>query len=552
MRLISLEVTNYRAIRHGALHFTDTTILIGENKSGRSSLMEALTKILGETDPYYPEFQPYHYHRIGEDDSYAGAIVIKIRFSEKMLGQWDGNAFAPLHGLISQSTEKKRTLVLGLRSDPKAEREPSQFELVEPIKEVSTRDRNLISWLRKTNQVTHLRPGMLTGYGLKLDLPIIEMTYPNALLRSLAEEIQRTSWEVLTHSSMNINRSIERGFAAVQQLFEILENREGRKESSTTTLKVREIVQMINWEEIGSISLLIKKFNGIAEKLGILLLINAFIRSDPGESRAKTNPILIIEDPEAHLHPMAVASLAMLMGKIRWQMIAITYSGKLLGSFPLRTIRRIVRRLGVITEYKAHENNFNTEELRRLGFHLRSNHSMAPFARLWMLVEGESEFWIIPQLARIMGYNFDLEGIVTMNFTHSGLRPLIKYAKQLGIKWHVLVDGDTAGERYQQEVMKFTSVEDTDNHLTFLEEQDIENYFWSNGFEELYRRMARMQGPEDSTTDREQTLRRAIRNHSKPFLALCVVESIVGKDSKAIPKQLADMIVKCIEQARAP
>jgi putative ATP-dependent endonuclease of OLD family len=67
------------------------------------------------------------------------------------------------------------------------------------------------------------------------------------------------------------------------------------------------------------------------------------------------------------------------------------------------------------------------------------------FARCWLLVEGErkpgsSTNW------RGVGHHFDAEGIKVIEFAQSGLKPLIKFARRMGIEWHVLVDGDEAGK----------------------------------------------------------------------------------------------------------
>jgi putative ATP-dependent endonuclease of OLD family len=36
--------------------------------------------------------------------------------------------------------------------------------------------------------------------------------------------------------------------------------------------------------------------------------------------------------------------------------------------------------------------------------------------------------------------------VKVIEFAQSGLKPLIKFARRMGIQWHVLVDGDEAGK----------------------------------------------------------------------------------------------------------
>ncbi|MFW6459349.1 ATP-dependent nuclease [Klebsiella pneumoniae] len=88
----------------------------------------------------------------------------------------------------------------------------------------------------------------------------------------------------------------------------------------------------------------------------------------------------------------------------------------------------------------------NAEESRRIAFHIRFNRASSLFARCWLLVEGETETWVINELARQCGHHFDAEGVKVIEFAQSGLKPLIKFARRMGIQWHVLVDGDEAGK----------------------------------------------------------------------------------------------------------
>ncbi|MEJ1267689.1 TOPRIM nucleotidyl transferase/hydrolase domain-containing protein [Pantoea ananatis] len=88
----------------------------------------------------------------------------------------------------------------------------------------------------------------------------------------------------------------------------------------------------------------------------------------------------------------------------------------------------------------------SAEESRRIGFHIEVNRPSALFARCWLLVEGETEVWIINEMARQCGFHFAAEGIKVIEFAQSGLKPLLKFARRMGIARHVLTDGDMAGK----------------------------------------------------------------------------------------------------------
>ena len=64
MLLRSVRIENFRALRSANICFDPTTVLIGENDCGRSSVMEAVAIALGwnSADGEF-RFQPFHVHR---------------------------------------------------------------------------------------------------------------------------------------------------------------------------------------------------------------------------------------------------------------------------------------------------------------------------------------------------------------------------------------------------------------------------------------------------------------------------------------------------------
>ena len=74
--------------------------------------------------------------------------------------------------------------------------------------------------------------------------------------------------------------------------------------------------------------------------------------------------------------------------------------------------------------------------MRKITYHVRLKRDDALFARAWLLVEGETEVWLLPELARMMGCDFASEGIRCVEFAQSGVEPLVKLANDLGIEWH--------------------------------------------------------------------------------------------------------------------
>ena len=100
---------------------------------------------------------------------------------------------------------------------------------------------------------------------------------------------------------------------------------------------------------------------------------------------------------------MTLASVWGLVDQIKSQKIISTQSGNLLATAPLHGIRRITRHAGEIRQWQVRKGILDAEELRKLSYHVRVRRDEAVFARCWLLVEGETEFWVLPELARTVG-----------------------------------------------------------------------------------------------------------------------------------------------------
>ena len=98
MFLSELNVENFRGIRRGHLSFGETTVLNGENDCGKSSLLDALARVLDATDAEPPKFEPQYFYRTAGPDGEApaGPIHIELMFRERHAGEWDTPELAAL------------------------------------------------------------------------------------------------------------------------------------------------------------------------------------------------------------------------------------------------------------------------------------------------------------------------------------------------------------------------------------------------------------------------------------------------------------------------
>jgi len=552
MFLCGLKIENYRAIRKATISFDDGTALIGENDCGVSSVLDALELALGHEHESLI-LPPHMFHHVSGADAPNGPIRVQLRFRENQPGEWEADTYAPFSTVLAGPGDRTRELWYEIRIDPvPGGASKPDARLRSPGNKAKSSDPDLINLLCQLNPVVRVSAGMLTGHGHPSSEKYVERSRVQSFAPEVAILVERINKAVdsrLSGKSLDLKAELEDGLLAAYDLIEMDTLKLGKRESGLS----QTVGEIVGWSPSGTKllgSTQLQSPNSAPERLGILLLIGSLLRTRPAGIIPGADPLWIIEEPEAHLHPITLTSVALFVRLIQRQKIITTYSGDLLSLIPLRQVRRLVRYEGVLTEKRVRRNALSRSELRRFHYHLRSRFGVASFARLWLLVEGESEHWLVPQIARLMGYEFNLEGIACVEFAQCGLDPLIKVARELGIEWHVLTDGDTAGENYGNTTRGYMEDDSENDRLTVLKETDIERCFWQFGYDEVYKKYSQLKGQQLGELSPAKIIQTAVRKKSKPFLALSIVEAIAKEGSAGIPQVLQDMVHTCVELSR--
>ena len=203
-----------------------------------------------------------------------------------------------------------------------------------------------------------------------------------------------------------------------------------------------------------------------------------------------SRPILILEDIESRFHPTLLLNLWAILQLLPIQKIVTTNSAQLLSAVPMSKLRRLCKQYYDVRCYSMRDRAFSEDDARKIAFHIRMKSPSTLFARCWILVEGETEVWVLNEIANALDFNLSCSGVAIVEFAQCGLNPLIKLAKQLGIAYHVLTDGDDAGRHYAQIVCDFVGNHNLPEHLSVMPHVDIEHYLYSAGFADVYQKAA--------------------------------------------------------------
>ena len=477
MFIEQIDITGFRGISQLSLKFNaSSSVLIGENRWGRSSLISALT-LLSLNNKFYQFVDSDFYH--DQNHVYGDHISIKITYCESSLNELDKQAY---HSLIPVSfnseQDKLRRITYHISADKQGDNIISEHVLVDANGEPFNVENHklLIAHLIELNPIMALKNTINSD-----DLPITNQPLSQYFVEQLSNQLK-------THSSQLSQNELQRGLQAARALLEYYfvdqQHRYHYKQVAKKTSPRSE-----DWDSLERINNILDDLDDDYLRATLLGVFGSLINAKGNTALSQSSvPILILEEPESQIHPIILSVGFRLLKHLPTQKIITSNSSDLVSLFPLDTIYRLIRLPDKIIAKYITPRSFGTDDSRRILFHIFYRRASAIFARCWLLVEGETEVWLLRELAEQSGYHLSSEGVQLIEFAQCGLKPLIKYANRMGIHWYVITDGDMAGKKYADTVKSLCPEgKNPNDYLTVLPARDIENFLFKHGFSDVYK-----------------------------------------------------------------
>lgn len=548
MILERVEIVGFRGINRLSLMLEQNNVLIGENAWGKSSLLDALTLLLS------PELDLYHFVREdfwfppGDIKGREHHLHIILTFRETQPGRHRVRRYRALEACWSLCEDDFHRIfyrlegecgadgsVMTLRSFLNSDGQPL------PVENINDQVRHLVRLmpvlrLRDARFMRRIRNGTVPN------VPDVEVT---------ARQLDCLARELATRPQNLTDGQIRQGLSAMVQLLEHYFSEQGAGQARHRLMRRRSQNEQRSWRYLDIINRMIDKPGSRSHRVILLGLFSTLLQAK-GTLRLHKDarPLLLVEDPETRLHPIMLSVAWQLLNLLPLQRIATTNSGELLSLTPVEHVVRLVRESSRVAAWRLGPGGLSAEDGRRIAFHIRFNRASSLFARCWLLVEGETETWVINELARQCGHHFDAEGIKVIEFAQSGLKPLVKFARRMGIEWHVLVDGDEAGKKYAATVRSLLNNdrEEEREHLTALPALDMEHFMYRQGFADVFHRVAQL--PPNVPMNTRKIITKAIHRSSKPDLAIEVAMEAGRRGIDAVPPLFRKMFSRVVWLAR--
>lgn len=588
MHLRLIEIENFRGIKKLALKLDVVTAIFGEGSFGKTSLLEALQMCLtsGSGNGDFPVFQIEDFHVPPGDEPAATRLSITMKFREGVPHQWSNEHHTDLQSVMSDWRDGRREVALQVVATRK------QDGLIET-------DCKFIDAMERPIYIENISPVLraLRELNPVLILRSPYMSHPAALPDSVQDSDASSSDESVEPSSPLLpaeqyvlslykkalsqpDRLTRKELAdSIEALSGIGDSYAGVTEGRSDRYKhlVKEIAETATRYAPGvNLKMRLARLTDSHQVVALLALIGTLLEvRGTLKFNDAADPIFAIENLEANLHPIVLASIWDLIAQIPVQKLIITNSDDLLACVPIRSLRRVVRHAKGSTVYDVQTNSLSTDDIRRIGYHLRLNRSDAILARCWLLVEGESEFWLMPGFAHILGYDFRSEGVRLVEFAQCGIEPLIRLAKDLGIEWLMVADGDNSGQAYATMARNMTYQREYGMRIHCMQELDIEHHLCKTGFLDVYQEAAghghgggydqRGRGHEFSHErgqDRGKNRRRqddsihgivkdAVKRRSKPNMIMKVIEEGQNRGVQCVSPFLRNVVESAVKLARS-
>ena len=564
IRLTRVRIQNFRCIRDLTLDLHETTVLIGENNSGKTAVLKAIE--LGLSRPRGPGNRVFDEYDYRLPDAKAAPetsdlIEIDFRFEEREDRRWPPGIAQRLNRskIVAVDDAGLRRITLRVTSSFSGADEPGYavFEFLDADGVV------MGGGPASPNQTNALREAFPVESVAALRSVATEFSSRGSYWRSFLSvgSLSETDRARFEEGSEALNQALIDAHGPLSAVRDHLE-RAGevidfgdRSAVSVDALPTRAFSALsraeVSMASRSGAKIPLRRQGEGTQSLAVLLLFDAHLGSRMDKAGRLAQPLTLIEEPEAHLHPGAVRTLRDQVKRLPGQKILSTHSGDFLATVPATDVRRLAHRGGRVQAGRIEPGSLSGKE-RQFDNHVRRSHGRLLFSRCWLIVEGETEVVLLEGIAEALGMQLERVGVQCVECGPPDPEVLCGAAKQLGIRWFAVFDDDAAGRKYSRKVQKYLDGVNPSDRVV-LPYESPELFLCEHGFGHLYEKRMSHQKPVPTssrgTPDYWREVLTSLGKHSKPEVAVEAVEEMTT-DPQRVPEELAKIVKTAIALAQ--
>jgi len=448
----TVRISGFRGIKRLEITLAPTTILIGTNNAGKSSILKALQLALGDYGRYLSEEDFF----IDPTDIRTSEILIDLRIKplsgNSTSGNFSNSWTLEFSDHIKQEANGDQFLALRTKvvpDDTKGGFEVNRHTLeswvefdswpAQRIKEtkLSSRFQSIPLIPIEAQRDIHHELKEKTSFVGKV---LSSIKYKQEHIASLETLIRQTN-DLAIEQSTELS-SLKKHLNTLSKSF----NGNGTTELTPFPKKIRDLSKNFTVHFGESRQTFSMEYHGMGTRSwASMLTVKAFTEMTSlrhSEEEEPFFPIIAAEEPEAHLHPNAQRTLFKQLSETLGQKIISTHSPYLAGMADIMSVRSLRRTSdGCVASQLLYQ--ITIEERNILAREVINKRAELLFARAVILCEGITEEQILPAMFEIFcKENLHELGISCVSVGGKNYSPYIKLACSLGIPTVVISDND--------------------------------------------------------------------------------------------------------------
>ena len=439
MYLAELSISNFRKINNAVIHFqSGLNVLIGANNAGKTAIVDALRSLLAGHDEPYPRLDSDDVHR-PKAGVPSGDITFKYVF-RGLSADDEADFMTALKPTKTGELEAHITICFSEADKTgrlRAKRWCGDHDDVGLTADMMENLRGVyLQPLRDASQA--LRPGRASQLSRLFQLLIDDdgKAEINEALKALDEELKKQGPIVSTHKAISSRHSDMLG----PQLSQLLDIGVSASDFQRLAARLSLTVDLFELEQNGL------GFNN--------LIFMAVVLSELTKNPQASYRGLIIEEPEAHLHPQLQAVLLGYFETIKAmdkekpvQLFVTSHSPNFASIANLDSLTCLVDTGLQVETFFPRDIKFAPGKREKLERYLDVTRAELFFARRAILVEGAAELVLVSVLAEKCGHDLRKHGVSLISVEGLNFDSFIPLFGETALKIPVslLTDADPVG-----------------------------------------------------------------------------------------------------------
>ncbi|MCM3133451.1 AAA family ATPase [Paenibacillus polysaccharolyticus] len=200
------------------------------------------------------------------------------------------------------------------------------------------------------------------------------------------------------------------------------------------------------------------------------------------------HPLILLEEPESHLHPQAQRQIFKQMNSMIGQKIISTHSPMIVGQAEIKDVIHLSKHQGRSKISTMDVTELEEQDLRKIKQEIFKTRGDLLFARAILLCEGETEEQALPIFFKeFFGCESFEAGVNIVSVGGKGkYKPFLRIAKSFNINFYILSDGEEDTIRKVKKDVRevFEESGPVDNIKYLNDGYDFESYLLNEGYSE--------------------------------------------------------------------